>query len=91
MNSPERPRTDEETQAKVPALALLMKLGWSSSPPSCLPEAARFRTRGHPGTCLARASGVASFPLSRPASRPIRERHRSGSEGNSFLLGSTKV
>lgn len=37
MNAPERPRTDEETQAKVPALALLMKLGWSYlSPANCL-------------------------------------------------------
>lgn len=37
MNAPERPRTDEETQAKVPALALLMKLGWSYlSPQECL-------------------------------------------------------
>ncbi|MBZ9942638.1 HsdR family type I site-specific deoxyribonuclease [Mesorhizobium sp. BR1-1-13] len=37
MNAPERPRTDEETQAKVPALALLLKLGWSYlSPSDCL-------------------------------------------------------
>ncbi|MBZ9734360.1 HsdR family type I site-specific deoxyribonuclease [Mesorhizobium sp. CA18] len=37
MNAPERPRTDEETQAKVPALALLTKLGWSYlSPQECL-------------------------------------------------------
>ena len=37
MNAPERPRTEEETQAKVPALALLMKLGWSYLPPAqCL-------------------------------------------------------
>jgi type I restriction enzyme R subunit len=37
MNAPERPRTDEETQAKVPGLALLMKLGWSYlSPAACL-------------------------------------------------------
>ncbi|TPM04540.1 HsdR family type I site-specific deoxyribonuclease [Mesorhizobium sp. B2-3-10] len=37
MNAPERPRTDEETQAKVPALALLLKLGWSYlSPAECL-------------------------------------------------------
>jgi type I restriction enzyme R subunit len=37
MNAPERPQTDEETQAKVPALALLMKLGWSYlSPSECL-------------------------------------------------------
>ncbi len=37
MNAPQRPRTDEESQAKVPALALLMKLGWSYlSPNACL-------------------------------------------------------
>lgn len=37
MNAPERPRTDEETIAKVPALALLMKLGWEYvSPAACL-------------------------------------------------------
>ena len=37
MNPPQRPRTDEESQAKVPALALLMKLGWSYLAPStCL-------------------------------------------------------
>jgi type I restriction enzyme R subunit len=37
MNKPERPRTDEETQAKIPALALLQKLGWSYlSPTDCL-------------------------------------------------------
>jgi type I restriction enzyme, R subunit len=35
----ERPRTDEETQAKVPALALLLKLGWRYlSPEACLSE-----------------------------------------------------
>jgi type I restriction enzyme R subunit len=37
MNAPQRPRTDEEAQAKVPALALLIKLGWSYlSPEDCL-------------------------------------------------------
>lgn len=37
MNAPQRPRTDEESQAKVPALALLMKLGWSYiAPEACL-------------------------------------------------------
>ncbi len=37
MNAPQRPRTDEESQAKVPALALLMKLGWTYlSPNACL-------------------------------------------------------
>ncbi|MER8816445.1 type I restriction endonuclease [Mesorhizobium sp. M0965] len=37
MNAPERPSTDEEIQAKVPALALLLKLGWSYlSPAGCL-------------------------------------------------------
>ncbi|GEC31473.1 hypothetical protein N181_00985 [Sinorhizobium fredii USDA 205] len=37
MSAPQRPRTDEESQAKVPALALLMKLGWSYLTPSaCL-------------------------------------------------------
>jgi type I restriction enzyme R subunit len=37
VNAPERPRTDEETTAKVPALSLLMKLGWSYlSPAACL-------------------------------------------------------
>lgn len=37
MDTPERPRTDEETIAKVPALALLMKLGWEYlSPAACL-------------------------------------------------------
>jgi type I restriction enzyme, R subunit len=37
MNKPERPRTDEETQVKVPALALLQKLGWAFiSPAACL-------------------------------------------------------
>lgn len=37
MTSPQRPRTDEEAQAKVPALALLMKLGWSYlTPEACL-------------------------------------------------------
>lgn len=34
MNAPERPRTDEETQAKVPALALLIKLGWAYLAPA---------------------------------------------------------
>ncbi|WP_340161312.1 HsdR family type I site-specific deoxyribonuclease [uncultured Hoeflea sp.] len=37
MATPERPRTDEESQAKVPALALLMKLGWTYiAPQACL-------------------------------------------------------
>lgn len=37
MTAPQRPRTDEESQAKVPALALLMKLGWSYLAPNvCL-------------------------------------------------------
>ncbi|MDQ0134063.1 HsdR family type I site-specific deoxyribonuclease [Neorhizobium galegae] len=37
MNEPQRPRTDEESQAKVPALALLMKLGWTYlAPNACL-------------------------------------------------------
>lgn len=37
MNAPERPRTDEESQAKVPALALLVKLGWTYiAPEACL-------------------------------------------------------
>ncbi|MER9003078.1 MULTISPECIES: HsdR family type I site-specific deoxyribonuclease [unclassified Mesorhizobium] len=37
MNAPERPSTDEEAQAKVPALALLLKLGWSYLlPQECL-------------------------------------------------------
>ncbi|MGF6172811.1 type I restriction endonuclease subunit R [Ensifer sp. 4252] len=37
MNAPKRPRTDEESQAKVPGLALLMKLGWSYvAPEACL-------------------------------------------------------
>jgi type I restriction enzyme R subunit len=37
MNAPQRPRTDEEAQAKLPALALLMKLGWTYlSPVSAL-------------------------------------------------------
>ncbi len=37
MNALERPRTDEESQAKVPALALLKKLGWSYiAPEACL-------------------------------------------------------
>jgi hypothetical protein len=37
MNVPQRPRTDEESQAKVPALALLLKLGWSYlTPNACL-------------------------------------------------------
>lgn len=44
MNAPQRPRTDEESQAKVPALALLMKLGWTYLTPNlCL--AARSRER----------------------------------------------
>lgn len=34
MNAPQRPRTDEESQAKVPALALLMKFGWSYLTPN---------------------------------------------------------
>lgn len=39
MSVLERPRTDEETQAKVPALALLRKLGWTYlSPAACFNE-----------------------------------------------------
>lgn len=37
MTTLQRPRTDEEAQAKVPALALLMKLGWVYlAPEACL-------------------------------------------------------
>ena len=37
MTEPQRPRTDEESQAKIPALALLQKLGWTYLPPNaCL-------------------------------------------------------
>ena len=37
MTEPLRPRTDEESQAKIPALALLQKLGWTYlSPTTCL-------------------------------------------------------
>lgn len=45
MTAPERPRTDEEAQAKVPALALLIKLGWAYlSPEACLKARGSERT-----------------------------------------------
>jgi type I restriction enzyme R subunit len=75
MATPERPRTDEESQAKVPALALLMKLGWTYIAPE---------------VCLA-ARGSERAVLMESVLRDWLSAYRFGYRGKDFPLSSSGI